>query len=78
MQLILIYAKPIMTIMIVEAFWAKHWDEQEVHDRILSASAVAMIIDKMNKVPVGFAEYLWCETRITMKKKHLATYPMLP
>jgi GNAT superfamily N-acetyltransferase len=53
-QSILIYAKQIMTMIIVEAFWAEHWDEQEVHDRILSASAVAMIIDKMNKVPVGF------------------------
>ncbi len=38
----------------VEAFWAEHWDEQEVHNRILLASAVAMIINKINKVPVGF------------------------
>jgi ribosomal protein S18 acetylase RimI-like enzyme len=53
-QAIVVYVKQIMIIMTVEAFWAKHWDEQEVYDRILSASAVAMIVDKVNKVPVGF------------------------
>ncbi|CAF0903720.1 unnamed protein product [Didymodactylos carnosus] len=53
-QAVVAYAKQIMIIMTVEAFWAKHWDEQEVHNRILSASAVAVIFDKVNKVPVGF------------------------
>lgn len=53
-QAIVVYAKQIMIIMITEAFWAKDWNEEETHNRILSASAVAMIIDKVNKVPVGF------------------------
>jgi hypothetical protein len=53
-QLILPYAKQIFTIMIEEAYWAKKWDEQEAYDRILSGSAVAMIMGKINKVPVGF------------------------
>jgi ribosomal protein S18 acetylase RimI-like enzyme len=52
-QEIVVYTKQIMMFMNVEAFWATHWDEQKVHDRILSASAVAMIFDKANKVPVG-------------------------
>ncbi|CAF3679211.1 unnamed protein product [Rotaria sp. Silwood1] len=43
-----------MIIMTTEAFWAKDWDEEETYNRILSASAVIMIMDKMNKVPVGF------------------------
>ena len=52
-QEIIVYARQIMMFMNVEAYWATHWDEQKVHDRILSASAVSMIFDKANKVPVG-------------------------
>ena len=53
-QAIVVYAKQITIIMTTEAFWATQWDEQEAHERILSASAVVMIFDKVNKVPVGF------------------------
>ncbi|CAF1251161.1 unnamed protein product [Rotaria sordida] len=53
-QAILVYANQIMIIMTTEAFWAKDWDEEEAYNRILSASAVGMIMDKVNKVPVGF------------------------
>ncbi|CAF5137391.1 unnamed protein product, partial [Rotaria sp. Silwood1] len=34
-----------MIIMTTEAFWAKDWDEEETYNRILSASAVIMIMD---------------------------------
>jgi GNAT superfamily N-acetyltransferase len=70
-QLILVYAKQIMTIMIVEAFWAKHWNEQEAHDRILSASAIAMIIDKMNKVPVGFGRLFMMRNKTNNEEETL-------
>ncbi|CAF3666431.1 unnamed protein product, partial [Rotaria sp. Silwood1] len=53
-QAIVLYTNQIMIIMTTEAFWAKDWDEEETYNRILSASAVIMIMDKMNKVPVGF------------------------
>lgn len=53
-QAIVVYAKQIMILMTTEAFWAKDWDEEEAYNRILSATAVIMIMDKINKVPVGF------------------------
>ena len=48
------YAEPLVQLMNKTAFWADKWNLPEMQDRIQSASAFLMILDKTDDIPCGF------------------------
>lgn len=48
------YAEPLVQMMNKTGFWSDKWKLQEMKDRIHSASAFIMILDKTEDMPCGF------------------------
>jgi ribosomal protein S18 acetylase RimI-like enzyme len=48
------YSEDLLTLMNVEAYWANNWTSTQMRNRIESASAIAVILDRTTGLACGF------------------------